>query len=322
MHPPFLPPLGLTDPLHQRGNFLVSISGPICRTKSPVDSRHLLHQIRDAVVQDANDSEGTGVWANLQAVSSHVAAPSLTSAHYLRIASADINQRAAINAAIGSASPSSIDVPADRRPQYLEKLRQAVYLTTLLCFIQGLEVMERENEREGWGVDVLSVLRVWRAGCIIKSDYISDLLESAYEASGPEARHPLCRPAVADDVKKNWASLKDVVVDGARTDAHVPCLSASLEYLKYVGGTDLPTSFIQAQLDSFGAHGFDLKSEPVRHLQKGKIDDVKRRREFIGRGGEVGAAMLTTTSLQVSITRTGQAYNLTWLFSVRVKNYQ
>jgi hypothetical protein len=41
------------------GNLLTSISGTICRTKSPVDSSYLLHQIRDVVVQDANDLEGT-----------------------------------------------------------------------------------------------------------------------------------------------------------------------------------------------------------------------------------------------------------------------
>ena len=62
----------------QRNNFLVSISGPICRTKNVTGDGFLLHQIRDAVVQDANDSEGTGSWANVQAIESHVPAPSLT----------------------------------------------------------------------------------------------------------------------------------------------------------------------------------------------------------------------------------------------------
>ena len=45
-------------------NFLVAISGPICREKYQDGNGYLLHDIRDAVVQDANDSEGTGVWAN------------------------------------------------------------------------------------------------------------------------------------------------------------------------------------------------------------------------------------------------------------------
>lgn len=278
----------------------MSISGPICRTKAPGNktvnghtnghatdsnshSPYLVHRIRDAVVQDANDSEGTGVWANLQAVSSHVPAPSLTASHYMRIASADVHQRAAIRDSIGTVSPQPFEQAGPRRAEYLEQLRQAVYLATLVCFVQGLAVLERDNAREGWGIDVLRVLEIWRAGCIIKSDYVSDLLEGSYkslplsrngtagqESAEVDARnHPLCRPAIAADVKRNWPALKAIVLEAVRADAHVPCLGATLDYLKYSGNTDLPTCFTEAQLDSFGAHGFDLRSEPVRHLQKG-----------------------------------------------------
>ncbi|PNP61316.1 hypothetical protein FNYG_14002 [Fusarium nygamai] len=250
-----------------KGNFLVSISGPICRTRSPVDGGSLLHQIRDAVVQDANDSEGTGVWANIEAVASHVPAPSLTAAHYLRLASAEVEQRSAVKASIGTVSPQLFKVAPEKRAHILEQLRQAVYVTSLACFIQGFDVMERKNRQEGWGVDMTRVLNIWRAGCIIKSDYIFDILDVAY-AEGSDV-HPLCRPGVPNEIKKSWPSLKAIVLEGLKADAHLPCLSATLEYLKYIGGTDLPTCFSEAQLDSFGAHGFDLKSEPVRHLLKG-----------------------------------------------------
>lgn len=251
-----------------QGNFLVSISGPICRTKSRSGGRSLLHDIRDAVVQDANDSEGTGAWANMQAVQSHVPAPSLTAAHYMRIASSEIDQRVAVGNAIGSVTPGKLEVAASDRTPVLEQLRQAVYVTTVLCFVQGLDVLESENRREGWGVDIRRILEIWRAGCIIKSDYLSDLLEASY-AEGLDV-HPLCRPQIAQEVKKYWPSLKATVLDGLKSDAHIPCLSATLEYLKYMGNTDLPTSFTEAQLDSFGAHGHDLKAEPVRRLMKGK----------------------------------------------------
>lgn len=248
----------------------MSISGPICRTKSLGNGGFLLHQIRDAVVQDANDSEGTGVWANIQAVASHVPAPSLTAAHYLRLASADMHQRSAINASIGSASPQQFELGPDERSNILEQLRQAVYVTTLVCFIQGFDILERKDRQEGWGIDITDMLTIWRAGCIIKSDYLFDLFETSYAQDS--RAHPLCRPGIADEVKKFWPSLKTIVLHGLKANAHLPCLSSTLEYLKYIGGTDLPTCFTEAQLDSFGAHGFDLKSEPIRHLSKGKVN--------------------------------------------------
>jgi 6-phosphogluconate dehydrogenase len=69
-------------------------------------------------------------------------------------------------------------------------------------------------------------------------------------------------------------------------DAPVPGMSAALEYVKYTASTELPTQFMDAQLDYFGAHMFDLKSaEPGEQIMgqhhfewkpaKGIFDDQK-----------------------------------------------
>ena len=52
-----------------------------------------------------------------------------------------------------------------------------------------------------------------------------------------------------------------MVLKAIDSDAYVPALAASLEYIKYSGATDLPTSFQEAQLDYFGEHMYDLKSD-------------------------------------------------------------
>ena len=48
-----------------------------------------------------------------------------------------------------------------------------------------------------------------------------------------------------------------------------PTLSASLEYLKYCGGKHLPSQLMEAELDSFGAHSYDLKSDGDGEVKKG-----------------------------------------------------
>ena len=48
-----------------------------------------------------------------------------------------------------------------------------------------------------------------------------------------------------------------------------PALSASLEYVKYCGGKHLPSQFMEAELDYFGAHSYDLKSEGDGEVKKG-----------------------------------------------------
>ena len=229
---------------------------------------HLVHDIGDAVVQDANNSEGTGVWANLNAVLEHIPAPSLTSAHYLRVASANVVQRRAINRTLGTVVPEEINLPSEQKPVFLEDLRQAVYTAVLTCFIQGLDLLSSKSDREGWGINLEEVLRIWRAGCIIKSDYITELFERHY-AQHP-GQHPLTGPEVCAEIKKNWPSLKRTVLKAVQVDAHVPALCSSLDYLKYIGSTDLPTSFLEAQLDAFGAHGYELKTEQNDDMSKGK----------------------------------------------------
>ena len=208
------------------------------------------------------------MWANLEAMRAHVPTPSLTAAHYLRLASSDTLLRNSIKTSLGTTLPGHIEMRDEQKTQFLEELRKAVYVAILACFIQGLDLLARVNAREGWGVNLQNVDRIWRAGCIIKSDYITDLFERHY-AQQP-GRHPLCGEEIACEFKRCWPALKQVVLKGVGADAHVPCLSATLEYLKYSGSNDLPTNFTEAQLDCFGAHGFDLKSEPVGVLSKGR----------------------------------------------------
>ena len=52
-------------------------------------------------------------------------------------------------------------------------------------------------------------------------------------------------------------------------DLFVPAISQSLEYYKYSGSTQLPTQFMEAELDYFGAHNFDLKDGPPGKPQTG-----------------------------------------------------
>lgn len=54
-----------------------------------------------------------------------------------------------------------------------------------------------------------------------------------------------------------------------QTNAIVPTMSGSLEFLKYSVNTILPTQLYEAQLDFFGKHMFDLKSEPAGEPETG-----------------------------------------------------
>ena len=114
-------------------------------------------------------------------------------------------------------------------------------------------------------------IQIWRAGCIIRSGYvgcllirlvysalmpmfmqISDLIQPIYEAD-PKLPNLLLNEKICAEIQKTYEALKEVVLLGVQTDAVIPSISASLEYIKSVACDD-PTNFEEAQLDAFGDH--------------------------------------------------------------------
>lgn len=44
-------------------------------------------------------------------------------------------------------------------------------------FWRKLEKADKENK---WSLNNASIIQIWRAGCVIQADYISDILEKVY----------------------------------------------------------------------------------------------------------------------------------------------
>ncbi|KAI0324933.1 6-phosphogluconate dehydrogenase C-terminal domain-like protein [Cubamyces sp. BRFM 1775] len=253
-------------------NFLFGIGADICRRhKEGGKPGHIVNEVQDKVVQDADDTEGTGFWTVMEAAKRHVSAPTIASAHFFRIASADRAQRMevvhALGEGIGAARKQHVDDAF--RTEFIEDLRLAAYCACLASFAQGMNLIARASKDEGWGVSLAECIQIWREGCIIRSEYIADLLQPLYEKE-PEVLNTLTLQPVADEIKRTIPSLLKVVKHGLEWGAHIPTLSASLEYFKYCGGKHLPSQFMEAELDYFGAHSYDLKSEGDGEVKKGK----------------------------------------------------
>jgi len=229
--------------------------------------------VQDKVVQDVDGSEGTGAWSNTEAVRLHIPAPTLAAAHFIRIASADRAQRLRVKDTLdGSFPPEKLHLTdAEERHGFLEDLRVATYVACLASFVQGMNVIDVADRENKWCIDFATVVQVWRAGCIIQADYIADMLEEVWKHDGKaEDRNLLYNDRVAHELKHGFPSLRKVVTRGVESNAVIPSLSATLEYLKFSADTVLPTKFYEAELDYFGKHMFDLTSEPAGKPVKGK----------------------------------------------------
>ncbi|KAJ5380689.1 6-phosphogluconate dehydrogenase decarboxylating [Penicillium cataractarum] len=249
-----------------RNNFLINIGADIMRAKkTPKGDWHgegasdsngyVLDDVLDKVVQDDDNSEGTPLWAVMESASRHVSTPTLTAAHYMRIASGNRAERIEVVKRLQMPTPRSMENIKDRAT-VVEKLRKAVYCSFLSSFCQGLELIARASNDEGWAISLGDCLQIWRAGCIIQSEYIADLLQPPL-TSNKHVTNLKCIDAVARELHGNFAALKSTVLEGIMYDQYMPSLSATVEYLKYDGGTMLPTKFMEAQMDYFGAHCYN-----------------------------------------------------------------
>lgn len=107
----------------QLGNtFLVKIGADVCRKRDKT-GHHVLGDIQNKVVQDIDGFEGTGIWSNVEATSLHDPAPTLSTAHYLRVVSADRAQREHVKTTFhGYFLPGKLNLTDQKPEEFLENL--------------------------------------------------------------------------------------------------------------------------------------------------------------------------------------------------------
>jgi len=189
-------------------------------------------------------------------------------AHFFRLASANRGQRDKVRELMGDVQKQPISLEGMNYQDFLEELRIAVYLGCLSSSVQGFVLLDRAEKVHRWDIPFAKVIQIWRAGCIVQSDYIADLLQPLLENSAGSGNLLLVKPVI-DELRGGLPCLKKVVLKAVEADANVPALSATLEWLKYIGRKELPLQFMEAELDFFGVHSFNLKNENAEGIKKG-----------------------------------------------------
>ncbi|OJJ45366.1 hypothetical protein ASPZODRAFT_153027 [Penicilliopsis zonata CBS 506.65] len=254
-----------------KNSYLLRIGANICRTKRTAqgdyqgeganrDGGYVLDDVLDKVVQDDDGTEGTPFWSMMETAARHIAAPTLAAAHYLRVASGNRDERVRAAKKLHMPIPKPVE-GIHNKAAFIDNLRKAVFCSFLASFCQGLEIISRVSLEEKWDINLGDCLRIWRAGCIIQCEGIAELLEPAL-LSNKQLTNMKHVDEVARALQNSFNPLKEIVVEGTLADQYMPALSATLEYLKYVGGIMLPTKFMEAQMDYFGAHAYNKPGIP------------------------------------------------------------
>jgi len=219
--------------------------------------RYLLNFIKDTAKQ-----KGTGKWTSQDALDLGVPTPTIDAAVTARYVSALKDERVAASSLLGE--------PAGRAPGDPEELVAAVGDALLAAFLvtyaQGFALLKRASDAYEYGLDLGTVAKIWRGGCIIRADLLETFRE-AFDAD-PELPNLLVAPPVAEALIGHRGALRRAVVLGAQAGIPTPCLSTALAYLDAYRSEWLPANLVAAQRDYFGAHTFArIDQDGMHHAQ-------------------------------------------------------
>ena len=228
-------------------SYLIEITATVLAADDPQTGRPVVDVILDRAGQ-----KGTGKWSAIEAQTLGVSATAIEAAVSARILSSLKTERLAAEKAYALGDLPKI---SGDRQEILRDLELALFAGKIAAYAQGFAVMEAASRQFDWRLPLPTIARIWRAGCIIRSQFLGTLAQ-AFQKSG-ELPNLLMAPAFIDMMKEAHPSLRRIVARAAESGLPVPALSSALAYFDSYRQGRGTSNLIQAQRDFFGAHGFE-----------------------------------------------------------------
>jgi 6-phosphogluconate dehydrogenase len=202
------------------------------------------------VILDSAGQKGTGRWAAIEAQMLGIPATGIEAAVAARSISSMVSQRGEASKSYSGLETAKLSGDSTA---FIDALEQGLLAGKIAAYAQGFDIMAGASKEHGWNVPLATTARIWRAGCIIRSQFL-DQIAAAFE--GSEGKNLLLAPAFVERMKSASQSLRKVVADAALAGLPVPALAAALSYFDSFRQARGTANLIQAQRDFFGAHGF------------------------------------------------------------------
>jgi 6-phosphogluconate dehydrogenase len=233
-------------------SFLIEITSDILKQRDPSDPRRFFVD----VVLDAAGQKGTGKWTGINALDMGVAAPTITEAVFARIISASKDERVAASKRLGSPRFKY----RGSRKALIEAVRDALYASKVCAYAQGFALMSAAQKEYGWKLNLGSIARIWRGGCIIRARFLQKITD-AY-ARDRRLANLLLDPYFRRKVGVALPNWRKVVTLAAQAGVPSPAFMSALGYYDSYRTARLPASLLQAQRDYFGAHTYERTDRP------------------------------------------------------------
>jgi 6-phosphogluconate dehydrogenase len=227
-------------------SYLIEITGEILSTR--LEGAPIVDLILDAAGQ-----KGTGKWTVVSSMDLGQPTTLVAEAVYARMVSSDPEAR--------RRAASIYDSPVGTLGELATgDVESALYGSKIVSYAQGFRLMRAASAEFEWDLDLATIASIWRAGCIIRADFLEDIT-SAYrrDTALPDM---LEDPFFADALRAAEPAWRAVVAGAAKAGIPAPAYASALAYFDGMRSERLPANLIQAQRDFFGAHTFERIDRP------------------------------------------------------------
>ena len=235
-------------------SFLVEISSKIFLKEADDSDKRLIDLILDKAKQ-----KGTGKWTSQNAMDLGTPVPSIDISVSMREISALKSDREKAESLYPKSTPDIIE-----KEQLAELAESALFFSFIVTYTQGMHQLSEASREYGYNLDLATIAKIWRAGCIIRAALLEDIAQAFNDDQGLE--NLLLAPAFVEKIQATVGSARELVSYAAINGIPLPGLSNSLTYFDAYSSGRLPLNLIQAQRDYFGSHTYErLDKEGVFH---------------------------------------------------------
>lgn len=226
-------------------SYLIEITGEILK-KTDTDGKKLIN-----VISDWAKSKGTGKWTSQNAMDLQVPLLTIDAAVAMRDMSKNKPERILAAQKLVWDTPKSDNDLAS----VLKELRGALHFSILITYAQGLALLTKASSEYNYNLNLETVTKIWRGGCIIRAAVLENF-RLAY-AESPSLQNILLDDNIAAELNDNQNSIRNTIKAAVQKGIPIAGLMNSLAYFDSYRSEELPTNLIQAQRDYFGAHTYE-----------------------------------------------------------------
>ncbi|KIA86024.1 NADP-dependent phosphogluconate dehydrogenase [Kaistella jeonii] len=232
-------------------SYLIEITRDIFAYKKKGEDHLFFNDIKDEA-----KAKGTGKWTSQAAMDLTVPVPIIDIAVSMR----DLSKYKDLRTKASQMYPDPKEIKfTDKKGEYIAQLEEAFYFAMVSAYAQGMHLLYSANEEFKYDLNLDLIAKIWRGGCIIRSEFLEDIY-AAYKKDS-KLKHLFLDDSVHKNLLKSISGIRTVVSDAALHGIAVPAFAVALSYFDNFRNEEMPANLIQAQRDFFGSHTYELRGK-------------------------------------------------------------